>query len=61
MLVNIELNDRNLISAINVKVIPSTTDSMNVCKFSKRELNKLNQIVKKRTQIKANARETGKL
>ena len=42
MLMNIELNDRNLISAINVKVIPSTTDSMNVCKFSKRELNKLN-------------------
>ena len=34
MLVNIELNDKNL-AAINVKVIPVAAYSMNVCKFIK--------------------------
>ena len=38
MLVNTELNDTNLISAINVKAIPVTTYSINVCKYSKGEL-----------------------
>ena len=47
MLVNTELNDTNLISTINVKVIPVATYSMNVCKFSKGVLKELDQIVKK--------------
>ena len=47
MLVNTELNDTNHISAINVKVIPVTSNSMNACKFSKGELNELDQIVKR--------------
>ena len=52
MLVNTELNDTNLISAINVKVIPAAAYSMNVCKFSKGELNELDQIVKRELRSK---------
>ena len=52
MLVNTELNDTNLISAINVKVIPVAAYSMNVCKFSKGELNQLDQIVKRELRSK---------
>ena len=52
MLVNTELNDRNLISAINVKFIPVAAYSMNVCKFNKGELNELAQIVKKELRSK---------
>ena len=47
MLVNTELNDTNLISAINFKIIPFAVYSINVCKFSKGELNELDQIVKR--------------
>lgn len=47
MLVNTGRNDRNLISAINIKVIPVAGYSVNVYKFSKGELNKLDQIVKR--------------
>ena len=47
MLVNTDLNDTNLISAINVKVILVAAYSMNVCKFSKEKLNELDQIVKR--------------
>ena len=47
LLVNTELNYTNLISAINVKVIPVAAYSMNNCKFSKGELNELDQIVKR--------------
>ena len=47
LLVNTELNFTNLISAINVKVIPVAAYSMNNCKFSKGELNELDQIVKR--------------
>ena len=39
MLVITELDDTNLDSAINVKVIPVAAYSMNVCKFTKGELN----------------------
>ena len=39
MLVNTELHDKNLISAINVKVVFAAAYSMNLCKFSKGELN----------------------
>ena len=52
MLVNTELNNTNLISAINVKVIPVAAYSMNVCKFSKRELNELDQIVERELRSK---------
>ena len=52
MLVNTELNDSNLISAINVKVIPFAAYAMNVCKFSKGELNELDQIVKRELRSK---------
>ena len=45
MLVNTQFNDRNLFSAINIKIIPVAAYSINVCKFSKRELNELDQIV----------------
>ena len=52
MLVNTGRNDRNLISAINIKVIPVAAYSMNVYKFSKGELNKLDQIVKRELRSK---------
>ena len=52
MLVNTELNDKNLNSAINVKVILVATYSMNVCKFSKIELKELDQIVKRKFRSK---------
>ena len=45
MLAKTELNETNLIFAIKVKVIPITTYSMNVGKFSKGELNQLDQTV----------------
>ena len=47
MLVNTELNDTNLISPINVKFIPIAAYSINPCKFSKGELNELDQIIKR--------------
>ena len=51
MLVNTELNDTN-ISAINVKVIPIAAYSVNVCKFSKGELNTLDRIIKRELKSK---------
>ena len=39
MLTKTELNDANLIKAINMKVIPVATYAMNVCKFTVAELN----------------------
>ena len=47
MLVNTELNDTNLISAINLKVVSVAAYSINVFKFSKRKLKQLEQIVKR--------------
>ena len=47
MLTKTELNDANLIKAINMKVIPVTTYAMNVCKFTVAELKELDQIIKK--------------
>ena len=46
MLINTELNDINLVRAINAKVIPVAAYPMNVCKFSKRELKELDQVIK---------------
>ena len=45
MLTKTELNDKNLI--INTKVIPVAAYPMNVCKFTKAELNELDLVVKR--------------
>ena len=52
MLVDTELNDANLISAINAKVIPVASYPMNICKFSNRELIKRDQVIKKELRAK---------
>ena len=46
MLINTELNDINLVRAINAKVIPVAAHPMNVFKFSNRELKELDQVIK---------------
>ena len=48
MLINTELNDIDLVRAINVKVIPVEAYPMNVCKFSNRELKELDQVIKRK-------------
>ena len=52
MLVDTELNNANLISAINAKVIPVASYPMNICKFSNGELNQLDQVIKKELHAK---------
>ena len=52
MLTKTELNDANLIKAINMKVIPIATYAMNVCKFTVAELKELDQIIKKELRVK---------
>ena len=52
MLVNTELNDANLISAINAKVIPVTAYPINICKFNNGEPNQLGQVIKKELHAK---------
>ena len=52
MLVNTKLNDANLVSAINAKVIPVAAYPMNVCKFNNGELNQLDQVIKKELRAK---------
>ena len=52
MLTKTELNDANLIKAINMKVIPVATYAMNVCKFTVAELKELDQIIKKELRVK---------
>ena len=47
LLMKSELNDENLIQAINSKVISVATYPMNVCKMTKGELNELDQIVER--------------
>ena len=47
MLTKTELNDKNLIKAINTKVVPVKAYPMNVCKFTKEELNELDLVVKR--------------
>ena len=47
MLTKTELNDKNLIKAINVKVIPVAAYPMNVCIFIKAELSELDLVVKR--------------
>ena len=47
LLMKSELNDENLIQAINSKVIPVAAYPMSVCKMKKCELNELDQIVER--------------
>ena len=47
LLMKSELNDENLIQAINSKIVPVADYPMNVCKMTKGELNELDQIVKR--------------
>ena len=42
-----ELNDQNLVKAINTKVIPVAAYSANVCKFTQSELTELDQVIKR--------------
>ena len=42
-----ELNDKNLVKAINTKVIPVTAYSINVCNFIQSKLTKLDQVIKR--------------
>ena len=44
MIANTELNDANLIKAINMKVIPV---AMNICRFNVGELKELDQTIKR--------------
>ena len=46
-LLNKELYDKNLIRAINNKVMPVAAYVMNVCNFSKGELEELEQMIKR--------------
>ena len=52
MLTKTELNDANLIKAINMKVIPVASYAMNVCKFTAGELKELDQIIKRELRRK---------
>ena len=52
LLIKTELNEKNLMKAINSKVIPVAAYPMNVCRFSKEQLLELDQIMKR--QLKRN-------
>ena len=47
MFIKTELNDKNLIMATNTKVIPVAANPMNVCKFTKAELDEVDLVVKR--------------
>ena len=47
MLNKTELNDANLIKAINMKVVSVATYAMNICRFTVAELKALDQIIKR--------------
>ena len=51
MLTKTKLNDKNLIKAINTKEIPVAAYPMNVCKFTKAELNVLDLVVKRELRM----------
>ena len=52
MLTNTELNDVNLVHAINTKVIPVAAYPMNVFKFNGGELKELEQVIKLELRLK---------
>ena len=47
ILTNTELNDVNLVRAINTKVVPASVYSMNFCNFTDRELKELDKVIKR--------------
>ena len=49
---NTELNDANLVRAINTKVIPVVAHPMNVCKITDGELEELDQVIKRELRSK---------
>ena len=44
---NTELNDVNLVRAINTKVVPASVYSINFCNFTDRELKELDKVIKR--------------
>ena len=52
MLTNTELNDVNLLRAINTKVIPVAAYPMIICKFTGGELKELDQVIKRELRSK---------
>ena len=52
ILSNTELNDVNLVHAINTKVIPVAAYPTNVCKFTDEELKELDQVIKRELRSK---------
>ena len=60
MLIKAGLNDKNLIKAINAEVIPVAAYPMNVCKFTKAELNVLDLVIKKRIKEIEHVEKTNK-
>ena len=53
LLTKTELNNENLMTAINSKVIPVAAYTMNICRFTKAELSELDQIVKRELRDKS--------
>ena len=47
LLTKTELNDENLMTAISSKVIPVAPYAVNICRFTKAELSKLDQNIKR--------------
>ena len=53
LLTKTELNDENLITAINSKAIPVAAYTINICRFTKTELSELDQIIKRELRDKS--------
>ena len=53
MIANTELNDANLIKAINMNIIPVAAYAMNICRFNVGELKELNQTIKRELRGKS--------
>ena len=53
VLTKTELNDENLMTAINSKVVPVAAYTMNICRFTKAELSELDQIIKREPRDKS--------
>ena len=51
-LTNLELYDKNLVRAVNCKVVPVAGYAMNICRISKAELEELDMIVKRKLREK---------
>ena len=53
LLTKTELNDENLMTAINSKVVPVAAYTMNICHFTQAELSELDQIIKRELKEKS--------